>query len=187
MVRGLILGAAALAASCATAPDAAPPQAMIAEDVVLTLPAPPGYPETRSLMQTVRARYGERDAAFEAVVSLAPEQVEIVLTVLGGPRLATIHWDGEGVREERSPLAPEGVPTENILADLFLATWPADAVTAALPAGVTLVSAADGGRSIRRGKVVLVDIVPDPADAARRVVRNRAFGYEVTIVSRDLD
>ncbi len=187
MVRALILLLAMVLAGCASTPDALPLQARIAPDVVLTLPLPPGYPQTTTILQTGRAQYGDHQAAFEAVLSLAPERTEIVLTMLGGPRLATIVWDEEGVRETRSPLAPDGVRVENVLADIFMSEWPAEVVKAALPEGVTLAVGADGGRTISRGEDVIMTLALDPEDSSRTVVRNAAFGYEVLLVRQSLD
>lgn len=186
MVRTLVLAFAALLASCASSPDAEPARALIAPDVALTLPTPPAYPETRTIMQTARAKYGPTEAAFEAVVSLSPERAEIVIAILGGPRLATISWDEIGVHEERTPIAPPQVPTANILSDLFVALWPLEAVAAALPEGVT-VTEADGVRTISQGGIALMTITPDSTNAARSVVRNEAFGYEVRVVSQNLE
>ena len=141
MVSRLVLLLGLFTAMCG-APDPGPDgriRAHIAEDAVLTLPMAPAYPETRTLSQVVRARYGELDGAFETVLSLSPTEATIVITVLGGPRLATVHWDESGVREERTLLAPTGVPVENILADMFLVQWPEDVVAEALPDDVELV------------------------------------------------
>jgi hypothetical protein len=184
-VRGLALLLAALASGCALGPDG--PTARIADDVALTLPTPPDYPEQRTIVQTGRARYGELQAAFEAVISLAPERTEIVLAVVSGPRLATIVWDEEGVREDRTLFAPVGVPVENILADIFVAVWPAEAVEDSLPDGVSLTVDENGTRTIGRDGVVIMTVAPDAADASRTLVRNDAFGYEVAIVSQTLD
>jgi len=187
MVRALILAPLVAAAGCASTVDVAAPSAHIAEGVVLALPLPPGYPDTRTLLQTGYARYGDHDGAFEAVLSLGPERTEIVITMLGGPRLATIVWDGEGVTAERSPFAPDNVPVENILVDIFITTWPVELVAAALPEGLTIAVDDAGRRTISQGDQVLVTITPDPADAARVSVRNEALGYEVTIVSQSVD
>jgi len=186
MVRTLVLALAALLASCASTPDPAPAHALIAPDVALTLPTPPAYPETRTIMQTARASYGPTEAAFEAVVSLSPERAEIIIAILGGPRLATIRWDETGVHEERAPIAPPQVPTANILSDLFVALWPLEAVAAALPEGVT-VTEADGVRAISQRGTVIMIVTPDSANAARSVVRNEAFGYEVRVMSQNLE
>ncbi|WP_420478913.1 DUF3261 domain-containing protein [Brevundimonas sp. FT23028] len=180
---------------CATAPRepsrataGAALQARIAPDIVLTLPTPPAYPQTRTLMQAGQIRHGNRQAAFESILSLSPEEVEIVITMAGGGlRLSTIRWTTEGVLETRSPIAPDSIPVANILADIFIALWPAEAINAALPEGVTLTETADGGRQVRRGDELVSEITPDPANPARRTSRNLAFGYEVAIVSRALD
>ncbi|MGH6949385.1 MAG: hypothetical protein ACREH4_00785, partial [Vitreimonas sp.] len=85
-MRRLVLLAALFAAACGSAPDPAEDghiRAHIAEDTVLTLPAAPAYPETRTLSQVVRARYGQVDGAFETILMLSPTEATIVITVLG--------------------------------------------------------------------------------------------------------
>jgi hypothetical protein len=203
MVRPyLILPLAALASGCVSIPDVLTPswlpfvgdknadadeglRARIAEDVSLVLPTPPGYPEERTIVQSGRAQFGERRAAFEAVLALGPERTEIVLMMPAGPRLSTIVWDASGVHEERAPFVPDGLPVENILADIFVTVWPEGAVAGVLPSDVTLDVAADGARTIRRGDEVILTVGPDPADPARFVVRNAALGYEVTLVRQE--
>jgi hypothetical protein len=147
------------------------------------LASPPGYPETRTLRQIVRARHGENDGAFEAVLALSPVRVEIVVIAPNGPRLATITWDETGVSEDRSALAPGAVPVESLLGDVFVSLWPRDMVAAALPVDVSVIDEADGGRTISRGGVALVEIRPNPADPTRRTLRNLGFGYELTIAN----
>jgi hypothetical protein len=198
MVRGLILGLTVLASGCASlgrhhddiAPAPAPAEAervgmqvQIADGVLLTLPAPPNFPETRTIVQTGRAQYGDQRGAFDAVLSLSPERVEIVIAMIAGPRLVTVEWDAAGVREERAIYAPASIPVENMLADIFLTTWPPDAVAAALPEGVELTVGEDGVRTIRRGEEVIIQITPD-STTARTVVRNAALGYEVALVTQ---
>ena len=185
-MRTLILASIALASACASAPNHAP-RAHISEDFDLSLPLPPGYPQTSTIAQTVRARYGMLQAVFEAVLSLSPERVDIVVTAAGGPRLATIHWDESGVREERTLLAPEGVPVENLLADLFVSLWPIEAVAAALPAGVDLSVGENGARTLSAGGVAIMEVRREPGDTERVLVRNHALGYEISIVSQALD
>jgi hypothetical protein len=194
----LVLPLAALASGCAILPDSWTPswlpfsgksspsdeglRAFIADDVMLELPTPPGYPEERTIVQTGRAQFGERNAAFEAVLQLGPERTEIVLMMPAGPRLSTIVWDATGVHEDRAPFVPDGMPVENILADIFVTVWPEDMVAGTLPEGVTLEVGADGARTIRRGDEIILTIGPDPADPSRFVVRNEALGYEVAMV-----
>jgi hypothetical protein len=185
-VRALAPFALALTlAACVTTPvaPAGEVRARISESITLNLPAPPAYPETQTLSQIIRGRYGETERAFECIVSLSPESVEIVVTTPGGPRLATIIWSASGVEERRTALAPQGVPVENILADLFVARWPVEAIGAALPSGVTFNELA-GVRTLSSADGVLVEVTPDLTDPTRVTLRNYAFGYELTIVSR---
>ena len=112
-----------MVAACAHHPDMHT-RAFIARHTSLTLPTPPAYPETKSFVQTGRARYGALSGAFEAVVELSPEQVQIVVTAVSGPRLATITWNAAGVDIDRTVLAPPGVPAERVAAmrAAFIAT-----------------------------------------------------------------
>lgn len=200
MVRAyLALPLAALASGCAIIPDAWRPswlpfvgnknasaepeglRAEIADDLTLVLPTPPGYPEERTIIQTGRAQFGERRAAFEAVLALGAERTEIVLMMPAGPRLTTIVWDATGVHEDRAPFVPDSLPVENILADIFVTVWPEGAVAGTLPSGVTLDVSAEGARTIRRGDEIILTVGPDPNDPSRFVVRNEAMGYEVAM------
>lgn len=204
MVRAYVaLPLAALASGCALLPDAWTPswlpfsgnknttaapeglRAEIADDLTLVLPTPPGYPEERTIIQTGRAQFGERRAAFEAVLALGAERTEIVLMMPAGPRLSTIVWDATGVHEDRAPFVPDSLPVENILADIFVTVWPEASVAGTLPEGVTMEVAADGGRTIRRGDEVILTVGPDAADPSRFVVRNEAIGYEVVMTRQE--
>ena len=100
--------------------------------------------------------------------------------------MATITWNATGVDIDRTVLAPPGVPVENILSDMFISLWPPEVVQASLPHNVMLSVDDDGGRTLRRGDEVLLEVRPDPADATRVVVRNHAFDYEITVVSQAL-
>lgn len=199
MVRALIVALAAAVAACSAnpIPSVVPfigrdppltpqPRAELAPGLTLALPTPPGFPETRTMQQTVRAHYGERSAVVECLLSLSPEEVIVVLTAVSGPRLATVTWNANGVRSEVLPIAP-GIPAENIVADMFISIWPAEVVRSALPQGVELVEGEHGARTIRQGEAAILEVTPDPADPNRIMVRNLALGYEVAIVSRTLE
>jgi len=191
MVRQLILALAALtlAACNGERPPPAPggPRANIAADVTVELPVLPGYPETRTYSQILRARYGWRSATLETVLSLSPEQVEIVLTVPGGPRVATVRWNELGVVAERTVFTPPDLAPENMMADIFIAFWPEEMVREILPSGVTLDVGADGARTVRRGEEVILTITPDPENPQRLSVRNDGLNYELTIDSQAME
>lgn len=179
------MSAALAAGACAHAP-APQLRAHITPEAELTLPLPPAYPNERVIQQSVEAHYGERHAAFEAIVSLAPDAVDIVVTAAGGPRLATIHWTNDGVSAERALLAPGEIPAENILSDIFISLWPEAAVRHALPDDCVLETGEGPARSVSCGGQDVMAISPDPERDGAVIVRNNAFGYELHIVGRDL-
>ncbi len=192
MVRKLFLTlalAAGLAACNGERPPPGPegPRANIAPDVTVELPVLPGYPETRTYSQVLRARYGWRSATLETVLSLAPEAVEAVLTVPGGPRVATVRWNGEGVSVDRTVFTPPDLAPENMMADLFIAYWPVEMVRDALPRGVTLDVAETGARTVRRGDEVILTIAPDAEAPNRLAISNALLNYELTIDSQALE
>jgi hypothetical protein len=195
----LITRRAALAGTLLAAPIAAcaskrsgefspaPLSAPIARNVTLILPTPPGYPRARRVLQTIVGLYGERSSAFEAVVSLSPDLVELVLALPSGPRIANIRWSKDGVEFDRSRMAPPELKAENVLGDLFLCQWPVAAIEAALPPGATL--RVDGeSRVVLAGDRVLVEVgVEITADGeSRQSLRNADFDYSLRIVTQDL-
>lgn len=159
--------------------------ANIADNRELSLPMPPGYPETRNLTQIIRANYGHMRGAFEASIALAPERVDIVITAPAGPRLATIAWTETGVDVDRTLLAPVGLPVENILGDIFLMNWPIEAVQAVAPAGCVAADTEGGGRTLSCDAAPIVEIGPDPEHPGRKILRNLDLGYELTITSME--
>lgn len=191
MVRQLILALAALtlAACNGERPEPGPggPRANIATDVTVELPVLPGYPETVTYSQVLRARYGWRSATLETVLSLAPETVEAVLTVPGGPRVATVRWNAEGVTVDRTVFTPPDLAPENMMADLFIAYWPEEKVREILPSGVVLDVAADGVRTVRRDDVVILTITPDPENPQRINIKNELLNYDLTIDSQAME
>jgi len=184
-----LAAALALVACNGERPPPAPggPRANIAHDITVELPVAPGYPEARVYAQVLRARYGWRSATLETVLSLSPEQVEIVLTVPGGPRVATVRWSESGIVAERTVFTPPDLAPENMMADIFIAFWPEAMVRQILPEGVTLDVSADGARRVRRGAEIILAITPDPENPQRLSVRNEGLNYELTIDSQALE
>jgi hypothetical protein len=187
----MLLAATTAAAGCASTPhlglglahdDAGPAEAQLGRDMTLALPSPPAYPETTTLRQTVLAHYGPMSGAFEAIIDLSPQQVQVVVTAAGGPRLATITWNEAGLRKDVTPLAMGAIPAENLMADIFVSLWPRAAVAAALPAGSGLSVEADGSRVIWYGDQMVLEVRRDAEHPDRVHVRNHALDYDVTVI-----
>lgn len=189
-----VLLAALLLAGCVTGPPAGPPPppgvAVVARDqVYLTLPSPPGYPRETEMAQSIVAQYGPRKVAFDALVSLSPQTVTVIVTAPAGPRVAQIDWDAQGVRSRTEGPAPPGFRAENVLADMVMAHWPKAALEKALAGRLEVWDYPDGHRKlVRGGRELVVDIPPavrEPDGASRRTLTNHDFGYSLTIISRE--
>jgi predicted exporter len=176
------------ASGCATPEVARPPAVPIGKNLSFKLPSPPGYPQEITLLQTVRATYGNQRVAFQTVASLAADKVHVVITLPTGPRLMTIDWSALGVTTDRSNLAPPDLRGENVLADLVIALWDLKAVRAALPDDATAVQV-DTIRTISRDgrEVVTVLYSGDVLRTGRMVITNHDFGYELVIASQRID
>lgn len=173
--------------ACASKPEQGEggPRANIARDVTITLPVEPGYPEAVTYTQVLRARYGWRSATLETVLSLSPEIAEIVLTVPGGPRVATVRWNNEGVSVDRTVFTPPDLAPENMMADIYIAYWPADLVRQMLPRGLVLDLVGERTRIVRKDDRVILTI--EAESETRIVIRNAELNYELTIDSQALE
>jgi hypothetical protein len=126
--------------------------------------------------------------AFDALVSLSPEKVTIIVTAPAGPRVAQIDWDADGVRTKTDGPPPPGFRGENVLADMVMTHWPKAALEEALAGRLEVWDYPDGHRKLVRGRELVVDIPPPARDAdgtIKRTLTNRDFGYSLTIVTRE--
>jgi hypothetical protein len=190
MQRGVAAALACVAlAGCAEIPEpeaTSPGTAVIGDGASLVLPRPPGYPGRKSLTQTVIADAQGRRIVFDAVLDLSPKTVEVAIAAPSGPRLGEISWNAEGVSPLDPMVAPKGLRSENLLADVFMTLWPKAQVESALrPAGEVRDLPDGSGRTILVGGVPRVKIVTVPADGGgtRTTVRNLDFHYSLTLIS----
>jgi hypothetical protein len=182
----------ALLGGCATAPPGPPPPAGVAAiargPVYLTLPRPPAFPTEQEFAQSIVADYGPRKIAFDALVSLGPDRVTVIVTAPAGPRLAQIDWTAEGVRTAMDGPAPPGFRAENVLADLVVARWPKPLLEQALGGRLEVWDYQDGRRKLVRDKAeTIIEVSPPTTDASgaeRRTLTNYHFDYRLTIITR---
>lgn len=156
----------------------------LGRNLELRLPVAPGYPETLNATQTVVGQYGERRAAFQAILTLSRKTAEVVLTTPGGPRILTITWTEAGIVEDRTPLAPADLKGINILGDIFVSLWPLTSLRAALPPGVT-VEENGSKRTVKAADrtVAEVDTLEKTDALWRQKLTNLDFGYSLTIIT----
>ena len=96
--------------------------------------APSALGESISLQQHLTVERNGRVDELDAVLEVDPRRLDLVGLALG-QRVLTLHYDGQILNAWRHPLFPPEVRDEDILEDLQLILWPANAVRQALPGG----------------------------------------------------
>jgi Protein of unknown function (DUF3261) len=96
--------------------------------------APAALGESISLQQHLTVERNGSVDELDAVLEVDPRRLDLVGLVLN-QRVLTLHYDGQILSVWRHPLFPAAVRDEDILEDLQLILWPADAVRQALPYG----------------------------------------------------
>ncbi|HJV95432.1 MAG TPA: DUF3261 domain-containing protein, partial [Albitalea sp.] len=142
-----VLLAAALA-GCATPPPR--------QDAPLLRLAPAALGRTLALQQQLAVTARGQTQRVDVLLEADADAVRLALVNLG-QTVARLEWDGKQLQESRAAWWPAAVRSENVLSDLQLVWWPADAVRAALPAGWSL-SADASARELRQGSDVVTAI-----------------------------
>lgn len=135
MSRRLAAAACALLlAACATTP---PPQARLGLKL-----APAALGTSLSVQQHLKVERNGRTDDLDVALQVEPEAVDVVGLAFG-QRVLSLHYDGKELSSWRHVMLPAQVRAEDVLEDIQLTLWPAEAVAAALPAGWRV---ADQGR-----------------------------------------
>src|SRR5262245_13009736 len=90
--------------------------------------------ESISLQQHLTVDWNGSSDELDIALEVDRQQLDLVGLVLG-QRVLTLSYDGQILNSWRHPLFPAAVRSEDILEDLQLVLWPADAVREALPGG----------------------------------------------------
>jgi|GEM_PF-75475 hypothetical protein len=159
---------------------AAPP---VPDDRPLLALSPVSFAGSLSVQQRVHVERDGRIVDFDAVLEVSPDMVTLV--ALGfGTRLFTLRYDGTKLDEARSPMLPRDVRGSDILSDMQLSLWPADAVRAALPSGWSLRDAPNA-RTLLKGADEITNITYDtmPRWKGKVTLQNHQFGYRLVITT----
>ena len=181
---GLLLLAIAAATGCGVAPPrpAVPAAEPLPEPPLLRLP-PWALPGGLALQQRLTFRHAGRRDTVDALVEADARAVRVVMHVQGRVALSLV-WDGETLQQTRADWLPPQVRAERVLGELQLVYWPAEAITAALPPGWSLLTVGREHRYLVQGpartRVLGVDYA---GDAATLTSLDPARDYELHIES----
>ena len=145
--------------------------------------SPASLGESISLQQHFKVERDGRNDELDAALEVDAEHIELVGLALG-QRVLTLHFDGKNVQTWRHVMMPSQVRGEDVLDDLQLTLWPADAIRQALPAGWRL---EDNG--LRRTllsddvPVTVIDYSGQPRWSGTVELNNLRYRYRLTIQS----
>jgi hypothetical protein len=145
--------------------------------------APSALGESISLQQHLTVERNGKVDELEAVLEVDPWRLDLVGLALG-QRVLTLHYDGQILNAWRHPLFPPEVRDEDILEDLQLILWPADAVRQALPGGWRIEE--NGARRtllIGEMPVTVIDYSGEPRWNGKIELSNLRYQYRLIIQS----
>jgi hypothetical protein len=173
-VRAAIVFLALLLAGCATPP--APKR------LGLKL-APASLGQSISLQQHLKVERGGRIDELDAALEVDPARLELVGLAFG-QRVLTLHYDGKELTTWRHFMLPAQVRADDVLEDLQLTLWPAEAINAALAAGWR-VEDHDLRRTVYHDAdaVTVIDYSVMPRWSGTAVLNNLTYKYRLTIQS----
>jgi len=125
--RLVVLGLFALVLCGCTTPAAQPAR------LGLKL-APSALGTSISLQQHLRVEREGRVDELDAALEVDPQRIDLVGLALG-QRVLVLHYDGQTLQSWRHPMVPAQSRDQDVLEDVQLTLWPADAIRQALPAG----------------------------------------------------
>jgi hypothetical protein len=175
-VRSAVILAALLLAGCATAPPQAPKR------MGLKL-APAALGQAISVQQHLKVERGARIDELDAALEVDATRLELVGLAFG-QRVLTLHYDGKELKTWRHFMLPAQVRGDDVLEDLQLTLWPAEAINAALPSGWRV---EDHGlrRTVYHDAlaVTVIDYSAMPRWSGTAVLENLTYKYRLTIES----
>lgn len=169
---------AALLAGCATAPPPAPAGARLH----LRL-APAALGRSLSLQQHLSVEREGRTDQLDTALEIDAERVDLVGLAFG-QRVMSLHYDGRELQVWRHFMLPKQVQGDDVLQDVQLTLWPADAIKKALPAGWELRESEGQRTLLLDGETIVVIDYPDRKPWGGKVIlTNLRYRYRLTIQS----
>lgn len=179
LIKRLAALATVLALSaCATATK--PPQARLGLKL-----APAALGTSISVQQHLKVERDGRTDDLDVALQVEPEAVDVVGLAFG-QRVLTLHYDGKQLTSWRHLMLPSQVRAEDVLEDIQLTLWPAEAIAAALPPGWKV---EDRGRtrtlSLSGEPIVHIVYSGEPRWSGTVVLDNLRYHYKLTIQFAD--
>ncbi len=169
-----------LLVGCATTnvPTQPTPQARIG--LKLT---PASFGQTLTLQQHLTVEHPGRTDQLDTVLQIDPQQLDVVGLMLG-QRVMTLHYDGSTLQIWRHPRLPAQVQGADVLENIELTLWPADAIRQALPLGWRIEEKGLQRKLFFNGTLIMtIDYSNQQRWVGKVVLTNLRYHYLITIQS----
>jgi hypothetical protein len=148
----------------------------------LKLP-PSALGQTITLQQQLHVEREDGSRDLQMVIDIDEDHVEMVGLAFG-QRVLTAYYDGKTLKEQRHFLLPSQVRSEDILEDIQLTYWPAEAIRDALPAGWRIEEEENRRTLLLDDKpVMVIEYGAKPRWNGKVELSNLRYGYRLTIQS----
>jgi len=140
-----------------------------------------------SLQQQIRVERGGRIKDLQAALEVDTERLDLVGLALQ-QRVLSLHYDGRILQSWRHPMLPAELRGEDVLEDLQLALWPAEAIRQALPPGWRIEERGRRRTLMRDDQPVMeIDYSGEPRWLGKINLANLRYHYQLTIESVSSD
>lgn len=173
--------------ACAARYSASPGSTTIAPAIEFALPTGSELGYSVEATQLITAHFRDQVQVFQAYVSVSPEKITLIaLDPFGGRAMTLTATDG-AIHAEVAPNVPASLRPGNILADLAIVYWPAQAVRRGLEGTSAMLYEDQSERTITEsGREVIHVSYESPHENSWTKVahlRNIAYGYELDLRS----
>jgi len=171
--------------ACSHKPPVPQDQAFIAPGLSIVVPGPEAVGKDVLISQTVTAQFRGDSFVLQGYLNLGPASLELAALDGFGRRLFTISWRNGAFDYQPTPAMPSDLRPANMLADIALIYWPADALRPSLAQAGAELTETTTSRSISYDgrEVIHIDYESRIGWTGHTAYRNLAFGYNLDIRS----
>jgi hypothetical protein len=136
-----------------------------------------------ALQQHLKVERNGRIDELDAALEVDAQHLQLVGLAFG-QRVLSLHYDGKDLSSWRHVMLPAQVRAEDVLEDLQLCLWPADAISSALPSGWRLED-----QGLRRtlyftdAVIATIDYSSMPRWSGTVILNNLRYQYRLSIQS----
>jgi hypothetical protein len=187
LATGIAIGL--LLTGCASGPQLANDEALIAPRTAFVVPPPAADAESKTIAQSIVAHYRDQSFTFAAQIQIAPQDFDLVALDGLGRRALTVHWTAGKMDFQAAPWLPPLMRPADILADIAIVYGPEHDVAQSVARSGATLTTTPRARTIAKGnrKLIVVDYGDGEGWDRSAKLRNLAFGYEIDIRSTDAE